>query len=176
MNIFEYKDVLTLIIKHITNGIDYFRLMQVNKLCWRVCKELLIHKSNKRRLLTWTEIPGRPSLINGVMKRVTWNGHIVYEHGYINGKKHGIVTGVHKIKQIGGDGLKKQILKETKYKFLFKNGRQVRDLNVTSKNYRLGENIMDGIFITSLIALSGGVCILLYHVGCYIFNWFNNKN
>lgn len=171
------KDTLKLIIKKINHGLDYFSFMRVNKLCYRCCKELLIHKQGKGkqgRLRTWTEIPGAPGLINGIMKRVSWEGRTVYEHGYINGNKHGIVTGYHKVKQMGWKGFKEQLSKGYKYKFLYKNGREIKDIQPWGlQGSKTGKNIMEVIIITTALSVIGAIfgmsCITLYRSGKFIF-------
>lgn len=88
------RDILQLIINQIDDGLSYFRLMQVNKLTYKMCKQLLIHKKGnngkRSQRRSWTEIPGAPGVVNGLMIRVDASGHLMYKHGYINGKLHGV--------------------------------------------------------------------------------------
>lgn len=92
--LFNNKDLLQLLIGQIDDGLSYFRLMQVNKLTNKLCKQMLIHKTGnngkKSKRRSWTEIPGLPGLVNGQSVREDARGKIMYRFGFIDGKQHGI--------------------------------------------------------------------------------------
>lgn len=87
MNPLESKDYLSLLALHIDDGFDYYTLMRVNRLCYKVFKEMLVHEKDKKR--TWIELPGVPGVYNGALIRKRPNGELLYKHHYINGLKHG---------------------------------------------------------------------------------------